>query len=178
MGEFRLPLRSDYPSDAEEKWTECCLCGARLRTAIVYFDSGSVEPTADSYSAGEWTGGETITGATSGDTGVVHRITRTAGAWADGDAEGVIILRSPTGYDASQLSIFENDELLNGATAGNNFATVNGTGALSISGRLIADKDIVHYQGRDYCRAHFKFKFAHEWDDENIPDHDENDREE
>ena len=83
------------------------------------FDSGSVEPTV----------GETVTGATSTDTAIVYSVTLSSGSWAVGNAAGNLVLISPTGYKAD-YSIFADNELLNGSTAGNNFATANGTGTV------------------------------------------------
>jgi hypothetical protein len=143
------------------------LCGSRLYRALVHFDSGSVTPTV----------GETITGATSGDTGVLANYTKTSGTVAAGDAVGVMEMTSPTGYDSILLEIFTNDENLNGSVSGLNFATVNKTGAVQVSGRLIADGDIVTYRGKKYCSAHFAFKFRREWEDEVKMPTDEGDRE-
>jgi len=92
-------------------------------------------------------------------------------------ASGIVMLTSPSGYDDNNLEIFQNDEALNGPTSGNDFATVNGTGAVSISGRLIPDSEIITYRGKDYCRPHFRFKFEHDWEDEAKIDIDEGDRE-
>jgi hypothetical protein len=167
MGEFRPPLRSDYPKDAGEKWYECALCGSKRIRGFVHFDSGSVTPTA----------GETITGATSADTMVLSSYVIISGTVAGGDAVGVLDGTTPSGYDDSNLEIFQNDENLNGSTSGANFATVNGKGSVQVSGRLVPEKEIVEYEGKNYCRHHFLFKFAHDWEDENIPDYDEGDRE-
>lgn len=175
---IRLPHRSDYDQNSGERWDECVLCGTRLYTALVHFYSGSAEPTADSYSSGDWSGGETVTGATSSDTGVVHKVVRVSGAWADGDAAGVLILRSPTGYEPiSSLEIFEKDELLNGSVSGDNFATATSVGAIQISGRLIPESDLVEYRGKKYCRAHFRFTYENDWKNEADVSDDENDRE-
>ena len=167
MDDFRLPLRSDYDRNPGYKWYECCLCGTLYRRAMVHFDSGSVAPTE----------GETITGATSGDTGVLSRYVLVSGTFAAGDAVGIIEMTSPTGYDDGNLEIFQNDEALNGSTSGADFATANKTGAVQISGRLIPEKDIVEYRGKFYCRPHFIFKFRNEWRDDEKPEQDEGDRE-
>ena len=167
MGEFRPPHRSDNPKDSGEKWDECCMCGSRRYSALVHFDSGSVAPSV----------GETITGATSTDTAVIEKVWLTGGSYAGGDAVGVIGLTSPTGYDSIILEIFTNDENLNGSTSGNNFATVNKIGAVQVTGRLIADKDLITYRGKKYCSQHFRFKFENDWLDEVKIDRDEGDRE-
>jgi hypothetical protein len=167
MGEFRPPLRSDYPKEAGEKWYVCHLCGAQRIRGLVHFDSGSVTPTE----------GETLTGATSGDTMVLENYVLISGTFAGGDAVGIIEGTSPTGYDDGNLEIFQDNEALNGSTSGNDFATVNKTGAVSISGRLIPESEIIEYQGKFYCRPHFLFKHAHVWEDEEkIDTADEGDR--
>jgi hypothetical protein len=167
MGEFRLPLRSDYGRDEGEEWGECCLCGSRRYQAIVHFTNGTTTPAEH----------ETVTGATSLDTGVLDKYVLISGTFAGSDAAGVFILTSPTGYDAANLEIFTSGELLNGSTAGNSFAKVNRTGAVQITGRLIPGCDLVTYEGKDYCKAHFQFKFARTWQDEAEVDYNENDRE-
>lgn len=152
---------------AGEKWDFCCLCGSKQIRALVHFDSGSVTPTD----------GETITGATSGDTIVMDNYVLISGTFAGGDAVGIIEGTSPTGYDDVNLEIFQNDEALNGSTSGDDFATVNKIGAIQISGRMVADSDLVEYQGKKYCRAHFKFKFKTDfWEDFKV-DQTEGDRE-
>lgn len=166
MGEFRLPHRTDYPDLAGEKWDVCCLCGAKLITFLVHFDSGSVAPTV----------GETITGATSGDTGVVEGYTLISGSFAGLDAVGVIVGNTPAGYDDSNLEVFHDNEELNGSVGGANMATVNKSGAVEISGRLTAESNLVTYQGKKYCRQHFLFKFRHDWLDDVKIDSSEGDR--
>jgi hypothetical protein len=158
MGEFRPPLRSDYDRNPGDKWFECCMCGTKRIKFLVHFDSGSVAPTV----------GETITGATSGDTGVVEGHTVISGTVAGGDAVGVIEGNTPTGHDDINLELFQNDENLNGSVSGDNFATVNGIGAVQISGRL--SPGIVEYQGKYYCRPHFLMKFGNTWLDESKVD--------
>ena len=162
---FRLPHRSDYDRNPGEKWDECVLCGTRRRKVLVHFDSGSVAPTV----------GETITGATSGDTAVVEGHTVVSGTVAGGDASGVIQGSTPTGYDDVNLEIFQNNEALNGSTSGADFATVMGIGAVQVSARL--SPDLIEYQGKKYCRQHFLFTFRHQWADEQQVDSSEGDRE-
>lgn len=167
MSEFRLPHRSDYPAVAGEKWDFCHLCGSKQVRALVHFDSGSVAPTE----------GETITGATSGDTMVSARYVLISGTFAGGDAIGILEGTSPTGYDDVNLEIFQNDEALNGSTSGDDFATVNKKGAIQISGRMVADSNLVEYQGKKYCRAHFRFKFKTDFYEDMKVDPGEGDRE-
>ena len=167
MADFRLPHRSDYDRNPAEKWYECCLCGTKRIKVLVHFDSGSVAPTT----------GETITGATSLDTAVVEGYTVYSGTVAGGDAAGVIEANTPTGYDSVNLEIFQNDEALNGSTSGNDFATVNKTGAVQISGRLVPESDTIEYGGKRYCRQHFRFKFEQTWKEEMDVGKGEGDRE-
>lgn len=168
MGDFRLPLRSDFSRNEGAKWYECVLCGTKRTKVLVHFDSGSVAPTT----------GETITGATSTDTFVVEGYTLISGTFAGGDAVGVIEGKTPTGYDDNNLEVFTNNENLNGSVAGANFATVNGIGAVQISGRLIPDSKIIEYQGKNYCQDHFRFMFENTWEDEaRIETNKEGDRE-
>lgn len=156
MGDFRLPLYSDFDRNAGSKWYECCMCGPKRVRGLVHFDSGSVTPTVN----------ETVTGATSADTGVIEGYVIISGTVGAGDAVGIINLKTLTGYDDLDLGIFQDNENLNGSISGDNFATVNKTGAVQISGRLIPDSEIVEYQGKDYCRPHFLFKFRRQWEDE------------
>lgn len=167
MGEFKLPLYTDYQRDSGEKWDECVLCGPRLYTSLLHFDSCSVEPTL----------GETVTGATSTNTGVVSKYVKTSGAYTDGDAAGVLFFTSPVGYDAVQYTHFQNNEALNGSTSGNDFATANGAGALQVSGRMIPEHDLIKHEGKYYCRPHYRFKFENQWKDEEEVDRSEGDRE-
>ena len=199
MGDFRLPLRSDYPDVAGAKWDECCLCGSLQYRAMVPFDSGSHEPRADAvtYPAGvkTLTDGETLTGATTGDTGVVETVYVTSGSWA-GDAAGVFMLKNITGHDETLLTIFQNNEVIKCSDGNNDIATVDVPsntinpvtglayaspkvtyGSVQVSGRLIPDSDMVVYKGKKYCKAHFRFMFRREWEDDARIDSGEGDRE-
>jgi hypothetical protein len=168
MGEFRPPIRSDFDRNAGEKWVECHLCGAKRTKVLVHFYSGRVAPVV----------GEKITGLTSLDTCIVEGYTLISGTFAGGDAVGIIEGNTPTGYDDNNLEVFHKDEELDGNIGGVNIANATNHGAVQISGRLIPDSEIVEYQGLNYCRPHFLFKFAHEWkDDTKIDTATEGDRE-
>lgn len=67
--------------------------------------------------------GETVTGGTSGATGVVDQIELTSGSWAVDDAAGIILLKSVTGT-------FSNDEAL--TSDGGGSATVDGGATLGL----------------------------------------------
>ena len=153
---MRILGRSDFTELQGEKYDFCQVCGPQKYRAVVHFDSGSVAPIV----------GETITGATSTDTGVVEFVQLTEGTYAGGDAVGVMVLTSPTGYDEYNLSIFADDENLNGSTAGNNFATVKGICGINKSGRLHPDSNLVEYRGTKYCKDHFRWRFQQQWSDE------------
>ena len=180
MGEFRPPRRTDWSRNPGEKWYECVLCGPKRVTAIVEIDRAIGGPTV----------GETITGATSGHTGIVekvypmltvpHRYGESAyGTYSYGGCERKkVILSSATGHDDINLEIFQNGEYLNGTISGVSFSVVNGLGSIQISGRLVPDSNIIEYHGKHYCRAHFLFLFGHEWlDDAKVDTATEGDRE-
>jgi len=158
--------RSEFTELQGDKYDYCHICGPVKLRAVVHFDSGSVAPTI----------GETVTGATSTDTGVIEFAQLTDGSYANGDAVGVIILTSPTGYDEYNLSIFSDDEALNGSTAGNNFATAKGISGITKSGRLHPDWNLIEYRGVKYCKRHYAFIFSQEWKDEEKINLNENDR--
>ena len=153
---MRILGRSDFTELAGDKYDSCTICGTQTYRVVVHFDSGSVAPTV----------GETVTGATSTDTGVIESVTLTSGTYAGGDAAGIIILTSPTGYDGNTSLIFSDNEHLNGSTSGANFSDVNGITGINRSGRLHPDWNLITYRGVKYCKAHFFYRFKREWEDE------------
>ena len=163
---MRILGRSDFTELQGDKYDACHVCGPVKYRAIIHFDSGSVAPTV----------GETITGATSGHTGVVEFVQLTGGAYADGDATGVISVTSPTGYSQDVVFIFQDNEAINGSTSGNDFATVNGNPGINRSGRLHPDWNLVFYRGKKYCREHFRWLFKKEWEDDATLNINENER--
>jgi len=162
---IELKDRSDFTEGRGDKYDACVICGPLKYRAVIHFDSGSKEPTV----------GETVTGATSTDTGVIEFAQLTEGSYANGDAVGVIILTSPTGYTENGY-IFSDDENLNGTLAGDNFATVKGICGINKSGRLHPDGNLVEYQGKKYCHDHFAWRFRQAWRDEDSPNINENER--
>jgi len=132
-----------------EKFMDCCRCGVRYKQAEVFFDSGSVEPTVD----------ETFTGATSGDTGIVKGTELYSGSYSGGDAAGVVSLGTLTGtsLDSDTLieTVFQDNEEINGGTAGDSCMTVKGTPEVHKYGRLFPESLIVVFRGQRYCSAHF-----------------------
>ena len=142
------PRPPDLSSGHHEKWKTCYHCSAKKLTCELKYDSGgTTEPIV----------GETLEGATSGDTGVVTEVEDPiTGAWADGDAAGFITLDTITGHDGEQLTMFEDDEAINGSTAGDNCLTANGAGQVHIDGIFYPKRLMTKYLGRWYCVWHAK----------------------
>jgi len=81
-----LHPKSSWPKSFGQRHYTCETCGGSLvERCELQFVHGSVEPTV----------GETLTGATSGDTGVVTSVTLEGGSWAGGDAVGTVYLSAP-----------------------------------------------------------------------------------
>lgn len=161
------PTSANKFSDAgNSRWRTCVWCGSNAKTGVVYFDSGSVAPTV----------GETITGATSGDTAVIDKVGLLSGTYAGGDAAGYMELSSPTGYDQDTFEIFSDNEELNGSTSGNSFSTVDHVGSVTSNGTLYPEGDLIEENGKLYCKFHFKWRFNNEWKKEFIYESHEGDR--
>jgi len=160
---------TDREADGQKRY-DCCMCGTRIKMAEVWFDSGSVAPTT----------GETLTGATSEDTGVVVDYKVYTGTIAGGDAAGVVTLKTLTGtsVDSDTLveTVFQDNEELNGGTGGDGMMTVDGTPQVNKYGRLYRESDTVLFRGKRYCTAHFPFKWDNKLRDELHFDIDEGDR--
>ena len=154
-----LPDR-DREENTGEEWYDCCMCGSRYKHAEVHFDSGSVAPTV----------GETFTGATSADTGVVVSTALYDGAYADGDAEGTVTLSTLTGVskDSTTLveTVYQDNETITGSTGGADMMTVKGTPQVNKYGRLYSESDITVFRGKQYCRGHFLWRWRHKLIDE------------
>lgn len=161
------PNYGEESRNANSKWEACYLCGPLKIWAMLYFDSGSVEPTE----------GETLTGATSGDTGVVSDWSLLSGSWAGGDAAGFVYLESPTGYDYMDLLVFDDDELINGSTGGSNMLTANGDGYVQKSGCLYPQESLTEADGHKFCAEHYRFRYDKKSIDETVLESGEEDRE-
>ena len=133
-----------------EKWKTCVMCSIEDRTCELKFDVGRIaEPTV----------GETFTGARSGDTGVVTVVQDLiSGTWAGGDATGYITLDTLTGDDGEQLTMFEDDEAINGDATGDNCLTADGEGQINIDGIFYPKRLMVKHEGRWYCIWHYRFR--------------------
>ena len=156
----RIKGRSDFTELSGDKYRHCHVCGPVTHRVVVHFDGSSATPTV----------GETITGVTTGDAGVVESVTMT------GDTTGVMVLTSPTGYDSESSVMFQDNEALTGTTSGASFSLVNGGCGINISGRLHPDWNLIEYRGIYYCREHFTFMFKQEWIDDQRPSINENER--
>ena len=143
---LRLLRGRDKAKDA--KRYPCTLCGARYKRVEFWFDSGSVEPTV----------GETLTGATSGDTGAVVSSTLHSGTFAGGDAEGTVELSGCTGV--SDRFAFEEDEAISRGDATGTDAdimTTDSVGSEKVYGRLYPEWNLATYQGKKYCIPHYHY---------------------
>ena len=157
---IELPDPNPTGLNTGEAYYACSKCGPAYKYAEVWFDSGSTAPTA----------GETLTGATSTDTGVVVDYQLYSGTFAGGDAEGVVTLKTLTGVsrDSDTLveTVFQDNENLNGDTAGDNCMTVDGTPQVQKYGRLYPESEIVEFRGVKLCKAHFNWRWDHKLADE------------
>ena len=123
----------------------CTLCGAQYKRVEFWFDPSSVEPTV----------GETLTGDTSGDTGVVVSSTLYDGTYAGGDAKGFVELSGCTGV--SERFAFEEDETITGSTGGADMMTTDSVGSEKVYGRLYPDTAMAVYNGKKYCLPHYHY---------------------
>jgi hypothetical protein len=146
----RIKGRSDFSELRGDRYDTCYVCGPVVYRVVVHFDGSSATPTV----------GETITGVTTLDTGVVEGFTMTSAT------AGVMILTSPTGYDAESSVMFQDNEALTGTTSGASFALVDGGCGVNKSGRMQPDRNLIEYAGKKYCVEHFKFMFEKTWQDE------------
>lgn len=164
---FKTPSANRFSLNKGDKWYPCTLCGNRVLFVVLNFDSGSVAPTL----------GETVTGATSGNTGVVDRIHLYSGSYANGDAVGDVLLISPTGYDIGAMTCFEDNENVNGSTSGANMFTVKDGGWLNVTGRLYQESQTVEHQGKRYCIPCYRYHVVKKQREDSVYDIDEGDRE-
>jgi hypothetical protein len=143
-------MREFYPSPAysEHRYRECSVCGFNQYWATLDFTSGSVAPSV----------GETLTGASSGHTGVVKEVALYSGTYAGGDAVGRILLETIVGWDRLQYLLFTEGEEVNGSTSGSSMLTVyNGT--VKVNNRLSPEGETVLVDGVRFCRFHHDLRF-------------------
>jgi len=139
--------RSPWPRDWEEEWDYCVLCGGVATEVEVQFTTGEVEPQTD----------EVLTGATSGDTGVVVDVTLESGAWS-GTAVGTIRMNTCTGIDAEGLW-GQSGEELNGSVGGAGIVTLSDDGFSKVYGRPWPTSMLVERGGKLYCLEHYAYRF-------------------
>ena len=145
-----MALREFYPSPAyeEHRYRECSICGMNQYWATLDFTSGATAPTV----------GETLTGAVSGDTGVVKEVALYSGACADGDATGRILLETISGWDHLQYSIFTVGESITGSTGGASMLIVD-NGTVKVNNRLSPEGETGMVDGVRYCAYHLDTRF-------------------
>jgi hypothetical protein len=134
----------------------CAVCGPIEETIELDYDEGGNEPTV----------GDTLTGATTGDTGVVSEVILRSGAWASGTAAGTIIMTSGTGVDDDSMSSFKDNENITNTTAGNTVGKTEGVGILKRTGFYYPSEDLIEVDGQHYCRKHYLLKFPKKFLDE------------
>ena len=145
MSKSTLKPKSPWPGKAHEKWKTCFSCSVKYKTCELKYDSGSTVPIV----------GETLTGDDLGDTGVVTEVeTPISGTWAGGDAAGFLTLDTITGDDGEQLTMFQDNEAINGSTAGSNCLTCDGAGQIHIGGIFYPKRLMQKYEGRWFCVWH------------------------
>lgn len=132
----------------DEEWESCARCGKLQIRVWMRFDAGKSAPTV----------GETLTGDSSGDTGVVEKVVLEGGSYAGDDAYGTISLTSPSGIDAEGLWGTDN-ETLTGTTGGTAFLTLNDNGFEKRIGRLWPKDQLVFRKGKYWCEQHYRWKF-------------------
>lgn len=142
-----LKPKSSWPKSLWQRHYYCALCGGEpVKTCELQFDSGSVEPVED----------EVLTGATSGDTGIVVSVRLESGTWAGGDAAGTVLMSSPTGI-SDDFECFSDNELVTGSTGGVNILTANNDGIVKTEGMPYPEGDTGIYKGKRYCTQHLEF---------------------
>ena len=109
--------------------------------------------------------GETLTGATSGDTAVVSSVSLYSGSYAGGDAVGTVECSTATGVN-DDGHVFQDNEEINGSTGGANIFTANGVGSRHKYGRLYPESEMVMRDGKWWCSDHYRYHYAiRDWAD-------------
>ena len=130
-------------------WKTCVLCGAEQKKVELKFKTGSVTPVV----------GETLTGGTSGHTGIVAELeTLLSGSWAGGDATGYVHLTSYTGADAEDNFCFSDGETVTGSSGATLVA--DGKGSIKNYSIVYPVTDMNYYRGEWYCRPHSLAKWG------------------
>lgn len=177
-----------YPNTSFEgaRYRECRIHGPLIKQVELRITSGSVEPTV----------GETVTGATSGDTGVVTSVHLESGAWSGTtnynitnedlqplDCENgdnlVVETSSATGGDAVATVYMNNHTGVDSDTGewGSTTETLNGSTAGTnfgtryvapeqVYGRLFAEQEMVNVDGEWFCMDCYRRRYPKKYLDE------------
>jgi hypothetical protein len=133
----------------------CKVHGNLNKQVELRITSGSVAPTV----------GETLTGATSGDTGVVVLVQLESGSWAGGDAVAAVVINNHTGVDADTGEWGSTTETINGSTGGTNMMTRFVAPEQSI-GIIFPESSMVFHENAWYCIDCYRRKFVKKYLDE------------
>ena len=134
-----------------DEYYECAMCGPKYEYYEIRYDGCSVAPTV----------GETITGASSGCTGVVVDNVLETGAYATGNAAGTMMLSGTTG--AADDLAFTDNEALSGSTSF--VGTANTRAIRKQYGLLYPSGDSYERDGKRYCGFHYRLRFTKKDDD-------------
>lgn len=166
-----LHIRYPWPTKSHQAYGTCALCGPKQILFELRFTTGTQAPVAD----------ETLTGGTSGDTGVVNKRTRSddvvitelvleSGTWAGGDAAGFVVMKDCTGVTDDE------DDGRHCFSAGE--SVTGDSGAAFTTEDVAVEKvymipwpksKLYKYEGKWYCPYHFRFRSHHkELDKEKI----------
>jgi hypothetical protein len=135
-------------------WRVCQLCGTLLDRVEIVYEQGNTSPVV----------GETLTGATSGDTGVVEEVVLSSGSWTGHTASGVIVLKDYTGVHTTTGAggdvdeCFQANETVDGSTGGVGILTSSAPGAIVKSGLMYPRSRMTNYNGRWLCDFHYRMK--------------------
>lgn len=148
-------IKTHYPPQMHEKWRSCYICeGARTIRAEIKFKQGTTEPAINA----------TLTGQTSGATGVIKEIELLSGTWTEGNAAGYITMTSPTGIDSDGHWGKDGETAM---ASGGGSVVLDGKGTQKIYALLYPEKDMIYRDGRWYCKWHGNFRFRKRDEDAN-----------
>ena len=152
-----------YPTRDGLRYRACKVHGPLNKQVELRITSGSTVPTV----------GETLTGATSGDTGVVVSVRLESGTWAGGDAVATIVINNHTGVDEDTGEWGSGTEEINGSISGTSIMT-RYVAPQQTSGVIFPESSMVFYDSAWYCIDCYRRKFVKKFlDDSQITDDDE-----
>src|SRR5574343_779257 len=128
-----------------ERYYSCVLCGPQYLRYELQYDGAAANPTL----------GETITGVTSGATGVFTSWAHESGSHAAATAAGTVELSNVTGATAGLA--FTDNEPLSGSDGF--LATANGQAIEKVYGLKYPEGDSVERDGKRYCAFHYELRF-------------------